>query len=147
MVSSATKRKGKQNTDERLKPRVCFSTNLPTNRRISSFLDNPHLPSFAREYSHNKPTSKAECCAVDGEHGGHDWDTWPEPGDHVREQEEDGEVVARRQQETAKGTWEMAVKQTFVVTFVITVYDLRASGIVLVSIPWSLCLADLRPLN
>ena len=26
---------------------VCFSTNLPTNRRISSFLDNPHLPSFA----------------------------------------------------------------------------------------------------
>ena len=27
--------------------RVCFSTNLPTNRRISPFLDNPHLPSFA----------------------------------------------------------------------------------------------------
>ena len=27
--------------------RVCFSTNLPTNRRISSFLYNPHLPSFA----------------------------------------------------------------------------------------------------
>ena len=27
--------------------RVCFSTNLPTHRRISSFLDYPHLPSFA----------------------------------------------------------------------------------------------------
>ena len=27
--------------------RVCFSTNLPKNRRISSFLDNQHLPSFA----------------------------------------------------------------------------------------------------
>ena len=27
--------------------RVCLSTNLPTDRRISSFLDNPHLPSFA----------------------------------------------------------------------------------------------------
>ena len=24
------------------KARVCFSTNLPINRRISSFLDNPH---------------------------------------------------------------------------------------------------------
>ena len=27
--------------------RVCFSTNLPIYRRMSSFLDNPHLPSFA----------------------------------------------------------------------------------------------------
>ena len=27
--------------------RVCFSFYLPTNRRISSFLDYPHLPSFA----------------------------------------------------------------------------------------------------
>ena len=26
---------------------VCFSTNLPSYPRISSFLDNPHLPSFA----------------------------------------------------------------------------------------------------
>ena len=26
---------------------VCFSTHLPIYRRISSFLDNPHLPSFA----------------------------------------------------------------------------------------------------
>ena len=34
-------RKGIKNT------RVCFSTNLPSYRRISSFLDNPHLPSFA----------------------------------------------------------------------------------------------------